>query len=412
MSVLGPILRWVLKHRRRIPLLGRIADSIRDNPKGLASRGTYWLGGGDRTAPPPPTAPTSEVRVLVGATNYAGQGELWARALERNLPDVGARSLTVSIPGVLGFPADSSVPVSIYRHSVRWQEAAFKAVSTNFTHVLLESMRPLFGSRFESVAAEIQALRDAGVSVALIAHGTDIRSPRKHLATNAWSPFEDGARAHQLEDAAAAARRLASEVELPTFVSTPDLLDDLPLALWCPVVVDPRRWQGGDAPFTSDEPPLVVHAPSSSSVKGTELIEPALFELHETGRIRYKRLSGIPSTDMPALIREADIVLDQFRIGSYGVAACEAMAAGRVVMGHATASVRSRVVEATGLELPIVEADPGGFLEALERVLADRSSAQEVAASGQAFVERVHSGPWSAGVLQRGWLGIHRSPTE
>ncbi len=93
-------------------------------------------------------------------------------------------------------------------------------------------------------------------------------------------------------------------------------------------------------------------------MKGTQLIAPVLERLAERGTIDFRYVEGVAAADMPALYGEADIVLDQFRIGSYGVAACEAMAAGRVVVGHVSPAVRSHVLRATGLELPIVEATP------------------------------------------------------
>ena len=67
-------------------------------------------------------------------------------------------------------------------------------------------------------------------------------------------------------------------------------------------------------------------APSNSALKGDPSIDAQLRGLEREGLIEYRRVEGIPYSNMPQLYRTADIVLDQFRLGDYGVSACEAMA--------------------------------------------------------------------------------------
>lgn len=185
----------------------------------------------------------------------------------------------------------------------------------------------------------------------------------------------------------------------PVFVSTPGMLEDVPGAKWLPVVVDVDQWKTERVPMTRPVP-VVVHVPSSPVVKGSDLIEPALRELADSGLISYQRLSGVPAAQMPAKIAQADIVLDQFRLGDYGVAACEAMAAGRVVVGNVAENVRERVKELTGQELPIVQARPHEVSAVLQELVADRSAAQAIAAQGVSFVAATHDGGASAEALR------------
>ena len=401
-----PVMSWLVRNRSRLPGFVRaIPDAVERNPDGMLSRIAYHLYGRDAGAPEPTSAPVAHTRVLVGPTNYAGQGLQWARAMERGIDGLGARNMAVAVPGAHAFPADSTVPFPVYRHSRRWQEAQRDAVTSGFDHVLLESMRPLFGGLYPTVADEIQVLRDAGISIALMAHGTDFRSPSRHLAAHRWSPFTDDPRAERLQRIVEANTALAQASGAPIFVSTPDLLDDLPNATWCPVVVDVSSWAQARPPMTDSQPPVVAHIPSSARPKGTHLVEPALHRLHERGVIEYRRLEGVPPSDMVAAVGGADILLDQFRVGSYGVAACEAMAAGRVVVAHVAQHVRDRVASATGYELPIVEADPESLVSVLERIVSDPLAAGVTAAQGPAFVEAVHSGAASVSALSGGWLG-------
>ena len=192
--------------------------------------------------------------------------------------------------------------------------------------------------------------------------------------------------------------------QLPIFVSTPDLLIEVPEAAWCPVVVETERWRESSRELLNYSVPVVVHLPSMGSVKGTHLIEPMLHRLHAEGVIEYRGLTGIPSAEMPAIIGDADIVLDQFRIGSYGVAAVEAMAASRVVIGHVLPDVRELIAHLTGHELPVVEADPDTLEAVLLGLIADPDSMRQAAASGRKFADVIHSGSWSAQVLSEQWI--------
>jgi hypothetical protein len=124
----------------------------------------------------------------------------------------------------------------------------------------------------------------------------------------------------------------------------------------------------------------------------------------EAGDVEYSLVSGVSSERMPGVIADADIVLDQFRLGSYGVAACEAMAAGRLVVGHVRPAVRVRIQAETGLPLPIVEATPDTLHDVIRDLLRDRDHARELAAAGPPFVAAVHSGARSAAVLIDGWI--------
>jgi glycosyltransferase involved in cell wall biosynthesis len=119
--------------------------------------------------------------------------------------------------------------------------------------------------------------------------------------------------------------------------------------------------------------------------------------------LEYRRLEGVRSKDMPAAYRQADIVVDQLPLGIYGVAACEAMAAGRIVVSHVSEQVRDHVLAATGLPLPIVETNPDELESTIRAIIANPADHLDTAAAGVEFVDAVHSGRLSAEKL-RGFL--------
>lgn len=201
---------------------------------------------------------------------------------------------------------------------------------------------------------------------------------------------------------------MVADTDLPVFVSTPGLLD-VPRARWLPVVVDPAQWRSSRLPLTSGTP-VVAYVPSNSPMKGDASIDVQLSALEAEGLIRYHRLERVPSADMPDVYRSADIVLDQFRLGDYGVAACEAMAAGRIVVGHVHDDVRRRVHEVTGRHLPVVEARFDGVGAKIREILHDPVRWRESAADGVSFVDQVHDGRVSAAQLAD-FLGVAAPPS-
>ncbi|MBX3308845.1 MAG: glycosyltransferase [Cryobacterium sp.] len=356
--------------------------------------------------PDPPQPGDAAVRLLIGPANSAGQGSQWARAVEKNLSGVAA----IAMQGIGADPmvsdADLGVPVAVYQRSTAWH-AAFEQYLAQLTHVIWESGLPLLGRQYGSdVLREVAQLREHGVGGALLFHGSDIRPPARHAARSQWSPFRNPSGAvRALEDGASRNAALVAESGLPVFVSTPDLLEWLPQATWCPVVVDPAVWRADPTRKKSGGPPVVVHAPSRAWLKGTDRIEPMLHRLSEEGVIDYRRSLGTPHELMPAMYADADIVLDQFALGSYGVAACEAMASGRLVMCHVDESTRDQVRDLTGSDVPLHEATIETLESELRRAAAEPEEFDGLRAAGPAFVDEVHDGRRSA-VAFAPFLGV------
>lgn len=349
-------------------------------------------------------------RVLIGPANSAGQAAAWARALREHAAETDAVALAVARSDAFEHHADVIVPPPVFAWSGRWQRSLRRAVERDVTHVLVESGRsPFAGGVRADLGGDLAWMRGRGIGVGLVWHGSDVRDPERH-ATDELSPYRDPAWSERAELAAIATRHraLAADSGLPSFVSTPDLLEDLPEAAWLPVVVDMARWATSRPALDHGGPLRVVHAPSSAVVKGTALVEPVLERMAREGIIEYRRLESIDHASMPARIADADVVLDQFRIGSYGVAAVEALAAGRIVVGRLHGSVAGRVAEATGAEVPILSSHPDELEETLRDLATDRGRARSIAERGPAFVGAVHDGSMSAAVIGRA-LGFDRA---
>lgn len=371
---------------------------LRRLPESALRRAFGWGDSGpEQGIPPMPVFDDEPTRLLIAPHNAAAQGWYWARAA-RSLPGTAALSVHVDRDDPFETPGDSIVPESVYLWSRTWQRSAERFVEQNVTHALIESGWRLFGNGLSgSTLDEVRWLQRRRIEVALLFHGSDIRDPDRHAAAHAQSPFEPGLwhGTEGLREVTRENAELIAAAEVPVFVSTPDLLDDVPDATWLPVVVDPELWAAPDL-FVHGGPLRVAHAPSSSMLKGTDLIEPTLQKLHNEGVIEYVRVRDVLFEQMPAIVRGVDVVLDQFRLGIYGVASCEAMAAGRLLISHVTPMVRERVRANTGHELPIVQAIADDLEALLRSVAADLDPWRATAAQGPDFVRAVHDGTLAA----------------
>ena len=352
-----------------------------------------------------PAPMTRSRRLFIGPANEAEQGYQWARAFERSLEDVAAVAMTGLDPSGFSVRADIKVPYSVYLRAPEWH-VSLEAYLATCTHVLIESGLPLMGRRYRSDGfAEVEILRKRGLEVGAMFHGSDLRLPSQHKREHRRSPFTDAAVPSAiLEDRTRHNITAVLDLGIPAFVSTPDLLRYLPSATWCPVVINPADWRTSrPASGWMHDPPVVLHAPSNPAIKGSTLIAPVLSKLHEEGVIEYRQVTGLKYEEMGQQYKEADIVLDQFLIGSYGVVACEALAAGCVVIGHVDDPTRSAVFDATGSAVPIVEATVDTLGGVLRGVVAATDEVSLHRDRGVQFVEQVHDGRRSAAAV-RGFL--------
>ncbi|MEU2612026.1 glycosyl transferase family 1 [Micromonospora sp. NPDC007271] len=336
------------------------------------------------------------VRLGMGTANYAGQLSAMAAAISAARPDVGIELVVAKPPTSYRYPADRYLHFPA-EHQLDVQLWQTRRVLGGYTHLIVDAFRPVLGRlNGEDIAADLPALGRARIKVALLAHGSEIRHPGAHLDRHAESAFRDAPveLRDRLTVVAERNRRTAQESGLPLFVTTPDLLDDVPFATWAPLVVDVDAWTC-DRPVLERPRPVLLHAPSNRWTKGTDRLLPQLQDLHDRRMIELRLVEGLPYHEMRRLVQEADIVVDQLVIGSYGTFSCEAMAAGKVVVAYLSESVHQVV----GVQPPITTATPATLAKAIESLLDDRRAAIALAAAGPDYVREHHDGRRTAAVF-------------
>jgi glycosyltransferase involved in cell wall biosynthesis len=330
------------------------------------------------------------IRLGLGPANYAGQLAGIAAAVTAARPDVSAEVVMHISELSFGYPADVHIKnPDLRRLDVQLEQV--RRILPRYTHLLNDAFRPVFGRlNGTHVSGDLPALEQAGIKVALLAHGSDVRDPDAHMARNPYSHFRDAPDDGTLDQLRSISRRnraFAAEHGLPCYVTTPDLLDDLPQATWVPLVVDVDAWACNRTVFERDRP-LVLHAPSKRWTKGTGHFVEQLEELDRRGVIEFRLAEKLPWQEMRDLIQSCDLVVDQFGVGAYGTVACEAMAAGKPVMAYLAEGV-SKVI---GEVPPIVNVAPGEVVAAIDRLLDDREEAARLGHASLEFARRFHDG--------------------
>lgn len=350
----------------------------------------------------------SEVALLIAPANYASQAFYWARAAE-TLPGVKARNLVAGYSQTgLNRRPDFAVRANVMMSSRIWARRQRHQILSNFTHVMYEAGRPILPALYGGdIRAEIQDLEANGISVSMLSHGSDARTPSEHVRTHPYSPFRgdlDGL-TDILERNTVRNRAVLDDLKVPKFVSTPDLLNYVPGARWLPTLTDPAKWAALPPTQLGRRKLVVLHVPSRSALKGTQHVRKAMSRLRDEGIIDYVEAENVPYENMPNLVGSSDLVVDQVSMGLYGVSSVEAMLAGRLVVAEAGPYIRHHVREETGWELPIIEANQETLYEVVKDVALNPQNYTQRVIDGREFAQEVHSQNRAAEVLRDFLLG-------
>jgi hypothetical protein len=132
--------------------------------------------------------------------------------------------------------------------------------------------------------------------------------------------------------------------------------------------------------------PVVVHAPSKQAIKGTAYVLQAVEALKARCDFEFRLIHDLPHAEAMSLMRDCDIMLDQFVIGSFGVAALEAMAMGKPVICY----LKPSVAAALPSDAPFINANPETLTETLGCLLADGERRAALGQRSRAYVAAHH----------------------
>lgn len=226
---------------------------------------------------------------------------------------------------------------------------------------------------------DLRAASALGKPLLMTFHGSDVRGTR--IGSDSLGASE--------EDIEAKRRRLAlvRRHVKHLFVTTPDLLLDVPEAQWVPQAVDAVRTAVPAEPKTSGAL-VVTHAPSRRGGKGTHHVIAACQTLQARGHaIELQLIENMEHDEALRAYRRADIAIDQLLVGWYGVFAVEMMALGKPVVCYID---RAHMRAAGVSDLPIINARPDTLVEVLEALIRQRHELPRLGAAGRQYAQAVH----------------------
>ncbi len=235
----------------------------------------------------------------------------------------------------------------------------------------------------------LKLLKAVGVKIVMLPHGCDVFYDDDRPQRFAWiRRLQEDYPDWDLRAEADAARwRVSLFCELADFVIGADS------ATWQFLPRDDARFRGfpvdcGElrpAVSTRNEIPVIVHAPNHRNVKGTDILVDAVRCLQKMGiQCELRLVENVARESALHMYAEADVVADQFCIGSYGLFALEAMALGKPVLTYLDREMLANPVYCH----PLVNTQKENIVGVLAALLLLPELRHRLGAAGRSSVER------------------------
>ena len=242
---------------------------------------------------------------------------------------------------------------------------------------------------------DLTILRRRGIALFATFQGDDVRQADVCRARFAWAPareLEPTDVERGMDEARRTVARRFDRAADGIYFLNPDLAYVLPprSRFVAYAHIDPREWRPESRPPNAR--PLVVHAPTARTIKGTHHLLEAADALRAEGvQFDLELVEGRTQAEARQVYARADLLVDQLMLGWYGGLAVESMALGVPVVSHVRAGDLRHVPRAFAAELPIIDATPASIRDVLRTWLVERrAELPEVGRRGRAFIERWH----------------------
>lgn len=136
----------------------------------------------------------------------------------------------------------------------------------------------------------------------------------------------------------------------------------------------------------SNEKFLIVHAPTSPVIKGSQYIVNAINELKPKYDFEFKLIQGMSHEEAKKIYQQADLIVDELHCGTYGLLTVETMAMAKPVITWVTDYMREKYPP----ELPVISANPDTVKAKIEYAINNREMLTELGQKGRSYVEKYH----------------------
>jgi len=291
------------------------------------------------------------MRILHGPHDYGGAGFRISRAQR----ELGHKSdFAVFRPSFSGFPVDFILKDE-KKEWTRTRRFLFLLKCLRDYDVFHFHAESIFAAEFK----DIPLLKKLGKKVIFHFHGSEIRGKKMHPRI-------------KLADA--------------RLVSTPDLLQEVPDGIWIPQPVDLEYWQPGPTD-NSKENLVLIHAPTSRKISGTDYIISAVEDLKKEGyKLELLLIEGMPYESLKEHYLNGDIFIDKITLGIYGTIAVEGMALKKPVCVF----IQEKLLTSYPEELPVMNTNPDNLKQNLRKLIEDENLRRKLGEQGRAYAEKYH----------------------
>ena len=230
---------------------------------------------------------------------------------------------------------------------------------------------------------DIPGWKRAGATVCMTFQGSDIR-PESLLSPLSARTLRGRASDLFRRQFARNAARWCDHL----FCLNPDLLDHVQGAEFLPYCsLDLARLPLRET--RSEGRIRIVHAPTRRDVKGTSFVLEAAEKLQDPN-LDWRIVEGKSNQEVLKELSQADIVIDQLRIGWYGAFAMEAMAMGIPTICWIDPVMLSRTPTKFAESLPIIVANQDTLVGVVSDLSRDHHRRALISELSKAFVKRFH----------------------
>ncbi|MGZ3725627.1 MAG: glycosyltransferase [Pseudobdellovibrio sp.] len=173
------------------------------------------------------------------------------------------------------------------------------------------------------------------------------------------------------------------------FFLNPELGFHLPNAQFLPYAVQDAKKCELILPKVNRRP-VILHAPSDSSIKGTSYIVSALEKLKAEFDFEFKLVQNLPHHEAMELYRDADLVIDQVLAGWYGAFAVELMSMGKPVACYIREEDLKFIPEQMKQDLPLLRISPLTIEADLRTLLQNQNKWTEWGLKSRDFAIKWH----------------------
>ena len=320
------------------------------------------------------------MKILIAPTEIAGSMAMTAKAL-RNL---GLNAISCNLrykKNPYGYICDIDFGPKDRNLSITKKLYKFFFISTFFLR--FDVFHFYFGRTLTSKNRDLPILKSLGKKLVMEFVGSDIRMGNHLLNTEKENISKKDSKKiiynlkklNKYIDVA-----LVADWELKTYVE--------PFFERIEIVrqrIDLEKYQA-TYPDRAKKHPLIVHAPSNREIKGTEYILAAIEKLKAKYLFDFRLIENLKHSDALEIYSNADIIVDQLRIGTYGGFSVESMALGKPVITYLQDESRQFYPKS----LPIVSASIDSIYEVLEELIINAELRHDLGVRGRKYVEEFH----------------------